>query len=138
VRKVFNERELKKYAKELLKPTRLYAKSILALRKRINIKGIANITGGAFYDKIPRIIPAGLAIEIDKYSWKVPLIFLVIKEKGNIDDRQMYRTFNMGIGMVVIVSGPDAPRSIRILGRNGVKAHIIGRVVKGNREIVVV
>ena len=136
-RKVFGEKELRKHSKELLKPTRLYARGILALKKKVNIKGIANITGGAFYDKIPRIIPKGMAIEIDKYSWKVPAIFSLIKEKGDIDDREMYRTFNMGIGMVVVVAKRDVGRSIRILEQKGLKAHAIGRVIKGNREVTI-
>ena len=137
VRKVFNPKELKKRAKELLKPTRLYSKSILALKTKVNIKGIANITGGAFYDKVPRIIPKGLAIEIDKYSWRVPVIFSAIQKKGGIEDREMYRTFNMGIGMVVVVTKPDADRAMTVLSNHGIRSHIIGRVVKGNREVVI-
>lgn len=137
VRKALNTNELKKYAGELLKPTRLYAKGILALKTKVNIKGIANITGGAFYDKIPRIIPSGMAIEIDKYAWRVPEIFSVIQKKGNIEDREMYRTFNMGIGMVVVVLKNEVDRSVKILKQNGVKAHVIGSVVKGNREVVI-
>lgn len=137
VRKVFNSKDLKKHAAELLKPTRLYSKSILALKTKINIKGIANITGGAFYDKIPRIIPKGMAIEIDKYSWKVPAIFLLVQKRGNIEDREMYRTLNMGIGMVVVVSKSDVDKSIRILKQNGVRSNVIGRVVKGNKEVII-
>jgi phosphoribosylformylglycinamidine cyclo-ligase len=137
VRKVLNSKELKKHAKELLKPTKLYAKGILALKTKVNIKGVANITGGAFYDKIPRIIPKGMAIEIDKYSWRVPSIFSIIQEKGDIEDREMYRTFNMGIGMVVIVTKRDADKTISILRKNNIKAHVIGRVAKGSREVVI-
>lgn len=137
IRKVFNSSELKKHAKELLRPTRLYSKSVLALKKKINIKGIANITGGAFYDKAKRVIPRGMAIEIDKYSWKVPSIFSLIQKKGDIEDREMYRTFNMGIGMVVVVAKRDVATSIRILKQYGVGAHVIGRVVSGNKEVVI-
>jgi phosphoribosylformylglycinamidine cyclo-ligase len=137
VRKVFNSRELKRHSAELLRPTKLYARGILALKSRISIKGIANITGGAFYDKVPRIIPKGLGIEIDKYSWRVPPIFSAIQKKGKIEDREMYRTFNMGIGMVAVTSKRDADRAIRILAEKGVKAHAIGRVVKGSREVVI-
>ena len=135
VRKVLNSKELKKHASELLRPTRLYCKAVLALKEKVKIKGIANITGGAFYDKIPRIIPKGMAIEIDKYSWRVPGIFSLIQDKGNIEDREMYRTFNMGIGMVVVVAKNDVNRSIRILAGKAVRAHVIGRVVRGNREV---
>jgi len=137
IRKILTEIELKRHLKELLAPTRLYAKGVLALKKRINIKGIANITGGAFYDKVPRIIPKGLAVEIDKYSWRVPPIFSLIQRKGNVDDREIYRTLNMGIGMVLAVSNRDAKRAVRILGDNGVKSYAIGRVVKGHREVTI-
>jgi phosphoribosylformylglycinamidine cyclo-ligase len=137
IRKILSEKELKKHSKELLAPTRLYARPVLALKKKVNIKGIANITGGAFYDKIPRIIPKGLAIEIDKYSWRVPHIFSLIQRMGNVDDREIYRTLNMGIGMVLAVSKSDAKKAVRILGDNGVKSYVIGRVVKGNREVTI-
>ena len=137
IRKVFTERELKKHSKELLAPTRLYAKAILGLKNKVEIKGIANITGGAFYDKIPRIIPKGLGIEIYKSSWRVPEIFLSIKKRGNIDDKEMYRTLNMGIGMVAVVSREDACRSKDILREYGVNSYFIGEVVKGNREVVI-
>jgi phosphoribosylformylglycinamidine cyclo-ligase len=137
VRKVLNSKELKAYARELLKPTKLYAKSVLALKSKVNIKGIANITGGAFYDKVPRIIPKGMAIEIDKYSWRVPQMFSMIQKKGKIEDREMYRTFNMGIGMVAVVAKRDADRAVKILSANGTKAQVIGRVVKGAREVAI-
>jgi phosphoribosylformylglycinamidine cyclo-ligase len=137
IRKILTEKELKRHSKELLAPTCLYAKPVLALKKKVDIKGIANITGGAFYDKVPRIIPKGLAIEIDKYSWPVPPIFSLVQKKGNVEDREIYRTLNMGIGMVLAVSRRDAKRAISILGYNGVKSYIIGRVVKGNREVTI-
>ncbi len=135
VRAVFSEKELKKYSGELLKPTRLYSKSVLAVKKAVKIKGLANITGGAFYDKIPRIIPSGMAIEIDKNSWRVPWIFSLIKEKGNLTDREIYRTLNMGIGMVMVLSKNDANKAMALLSKNGVKSHVIGKVVKGDRKV---
>jgi phosphoribosylformylglycinamidine cyclo-ligase len=137
VRKVFNSKELKARSSELLKPTRLYAKAVLALIPKVRVKGIANITGGAFYDKIPRIIPKGLAIEIDKYSWRPQRIFSVIQKKGGIEDREMYRTFNMGIGMVAVVGKKEADKAVRVLGANGVKSQVIGRVIRGSREVVI-
>ena len=137
IRKVFTERELKAHSKELLRPTRLYAKAILGLKDKVKIRGIANITGGAFYDKIPRIIPEGMAIEIYKSSWRVPDIFLCIKKAGNVDDKEMYRTLNMGIGMVAIVSREDACRSKDILRKHGVNSYFIGEVTKGNREVII-
>ncbi|MBU0604834.1 MAG: phosphoribosylformylglycinamidine cyclo-ligase [Candidatus Omnitrophica bacterium] len=135
VRKALSERELKTYSRELLKPTRLYARHVLALAKKIKIKGIANITGGAFYDKIPRIIPKGMAIEILKDSWRVPWIFDLIKKKGGVDDSQMYRAFNMGIGMILVIDRPSADRAVELLRLTGLKSHIIGRVLKGNRKV---
>ncbi|MFA5143350.1 MAG: phosphoribosylformylglycinamidine cyclo-ligase [Candidatus Omnitrophota bacterium] len=138
IRKVFGRREQKALSKELLAPTRLYAKPVLALKERIKIKGIANITGGAFYDKIPRIIPEGMAIEIYKTSWRVPDIFLRIKRTGNLDDKEIYRTLNMGIGMVLVLAKRDADRAIDILRRKGAESHVIGRVVKGDREVTII
>ncbi len=137
IRNVFSQKELKLYAKELLIPTRLYPRPVLGLKKKIKIKGIANITGGAFYDKIPRIIPKNLAIEIYKDSWQVPWIFSVIKKKGNIDDKEMYRALNMGIGMVLVLDKRDAGSAKAILLASGLRSHVIGTVVKGNRDIVI-
>ena len=138
VRKALNERQLKVHMTELLRPTRLYAKSVLALKSKVTIKGIANITGGAFYDKIPRIIPKGMAIEIDSNAWKPLPIFSVVKKGGNIDDRQMYRTFNMGIGMVLVMDRRDIDRAQELLRRGGLKSHVIGRVIKGNRQVEII
>ncbi|MDD5428444.1 MAG: phosphoribosylformylglycinamidine cyclo-ligase [Candidatus Omnitrophica bacterium] len=137
IRKVFNRKELKAHSKKLLAPTRLYSRAILSLKKKIKIKGIANITGGAFYDKIPRIIPEGMAIEINKNSWRVPEIFSEIKKAGNVDDKEMYRTLNMGIGMVAVLSKRDADKAINILCAGGVGAHVIGKVIKGRREVTI-
>ena len=135
IRKVFSEKELKALSKELLKPTRLYARSVLSLKEKVKIKGIANITGGAFYDKIPRIIPKGMAIEIYKNSWKVPEVFLRIKKAGNVDDKEMYRTLNMGIGMVLVLARRDSDKAIDILCKAGAKAHVIGKVIKGDGKV---
>jgi phosphoribosylformylglycinamidine cyclo-ligase len=135
IRKVLDEKELRLYSKELLAPTRLYARHVLALKKKMRIKGIANITGGAFYDKIPRIIPKGMGIEIEKGSWKTPWIFELIQKKGNIEDREMHRALNMGIGMVLTVSRKDIDKAQNSLRATGCKSYVIGRVVKGNREV---
>jgi phosphoribosylformylglycinamidine cyclo-ligase len=137
IRKALSRAELKKYSKELLAPTIIYCRSVLALKKKVKIKGIANITGGAFYDKVPRIIPEGMGIEIYKGSWRVPEIFRIIQKKGNIDDKEMYRALNMGIGMVLVVDKKDVDRSREVLARNCVKSHVIGRVVKGKRDVTV-
>jgi len=137
VRKVFSRKELKKHSKILLAPTKLYCKGVLAAKKAARIKGIANITGGAFYDKIPRIIPKGMAIEIYKNSWRVPEIFSRIQRSGNVDDKEMHRTLNMGIGMVIVLSPVNVDKALSSLKTCGLGAHVIGRVVKGNREVII-
>lgn len=96
--------------KELLKPHKSYSRFILELAKKIEIKGLAHITGGGLVDNIPRILPKGAKISIDRSSWEVPQIFRLIQENGNVPEDDMYRTFNMGIGMVVIVDKKDADK----------------------------
>ena len=135
VRKVFSKNEQKKLKKELLKPTRLYIKPLLELGKAIDIKGIAHITGGSFQGKIPRIIPKGLAITIDKKSWPVPRIFKTIQTKGNVDEKEMYNVFNMGIGMAVVISPKDVKKAQRLLAGYSMKSWVIGEVVRGNRKV---
>ncbi len=139
VRKVFSPKELIKYAHELLKPTRIYVKPILSLLSAVScqlsaVKGIAHITGGAFYDKIPRIIPKGLGIRIDKNSWSVPEIFKIVQEKGNVPQADMYRTLNMGIGLVLVMDKFYNSKAISFLAKRGLKSWVIGEVVStGNR-----
>jgi phosphoribosylformylglycinamidine cyclo-ligase len=137
VRKVFSNNELKKYSKELLKPTRIYVKPVLSLLRNNNIKGIAHVTGGAFYDKIRRIIPASLNIEIEKGSWPVLEIFNLMQKKGNIKDREMFHTFNMGIGLVLVTDRHIEKKTINNLSQLGIKSWCIGEVIKGKGEVVV-
>jgi phosphoribosylformylglycinamidine cyclo-ligase len=142
VRKVFSQKELKRMSAELLKPTRIYVKPVLRLLSTIDyrlstIKGIAHITGGAFYDKIARILPDNVFVRIDKSSWVVPKIFRLIQGKGGIEDQEMYHTFNMGVGMVVMVRPQAAKSAIAGLAQGGLRSWVIGAVVKGNREVVV-
>lgn len=129
VRKVFSKKELKHFSKELLKPTRIYVKPVLSLLS--TIKGIAHITGGSFYGKIPRIIPKGKTFKIYKDSWPVPKIFKLIQRKGNIEEKEMYSCFNMGIGMVLVVARGDAETVVNKLARFKVNSWIIGEVEKG-------
>ena len=150
VRKVFTEKELKKYANELLKPTRIYVKPIRSLLWTMpgcrsgrdyglwTIKGIAHVTGGAFYDKIPRIIPKGLGIRIYTDTWPLPEIFKFIQEKGNVPREDMYHTFNMGIGMVLVVDGASANQIKVKLAGQGLKSWIIGEVTKGKKRVEIV
>ena len=142
VRRVFSQNELKRMGGELLKPTRIYVKPILSLLSALPhplsaIKGISHITGGAFYDKIARILPDNVNVIINKDSWPVPKIFRLIQNKGNIADREMYHTFNMGIGMVLIVEEISAKAIISKLAEFRLKARIIGEAIKGNKEVEV-
>jgi len=145
VRKVFSKIELRRYSKELLCPTRIYVKPILSLLnlkpKTYNlkpIKGIAHITGGAFYGKIPRIIPKDKMFRIFRGSWPVPEMFEKMQKKGNISEREMYSCFNMGIGMVLTVDKSFTGTAIKKLVKFGVSAWVIGEVVKGKGEIRII
>lgn len=145
VRKILSQGELKRMSSELLKPTRIYVKPVLSLLENYrtkelknSIKGIAHITGGAFYDKIARILPAGVNVRINKDSWAVPQIFRLIQNKGNIDDKEMYHTLNMGIGMVLIVSPKSAKSIIAKLAASKQKSWIIGELVKGKKQVEIV
>lgn len=133
VRRVFSNKELKKYAGELLKPTRIYVKPVLSLLPAI--KGIAHITGGAFYDKVSRIIPENLNFIIYKDSWPIPKIFNLIQQKGHVPEKDMYHTFNMGIGMVLIVSAGNTKTVIRKLEQLNLKSWVIGKAIKGKGNI---
>ncbi|MFH1413564.1 MAG: phosphoribosylformylglycinamidine cyclo-ligase [Candidatus Omnitrophota bacterium] len=141
-RKVFTLKELKRRSKELLRPTRIYVKPILSLLQEPKtqnlepvIKGIAHITGGAFYDKLARIVPKGVGVSIDKESWIVPEIFKLIQKRGNIEDREMYHTFNMGIGMVLIVEPKSVKAVLAHLSSFKLKSYVIGEVVKYNKRV---
>jgi phosphoribosylformylglycinamidine cyclo-ligase len=141
VRRVFSEQELKRMSDELLKPTRIYVKPVLSLlytkRSTLNasIHGIAHITGGAFYDKIARILPSNVNVRINKDSWAVPKIFRLIQSKGNIEDKEMYHTFNMGVGMVLIVEPKAAKNIMAKLATFKLKSWVIGEVVKGKKQV---
>jgi len=147
VRKLFgddNKAELEKYderlgattAEVLLKPTKIYVKSILALIEKVNVKGIAHITGGGFIENIPRILPEGIAAEIDTKSYEVPPVFKVMQEKAGITDEQIYNTFNMGIGMVVCVAPEDAQATMDSLKATGEEVVLLGKTVAGKGVIL--
>jgi phosphoribosylformylglycinamidine cyclo-ligase len=136
-RKAFSEKELKgKYGREILRPTRIYTRPILDVLKKIRIKSMAHITGGGFYDNIPRVIPDGLRVVIHRGSWPIPPIFKTIREKGGIGDREMFRTFNMGVGMALVTAAADADRTIALFAKLGVKAWAIGDIERGEREVI--
>jgi phosphoribosylformylglycinamidine cyclo-ligase len=116
---------------ELLVPTRIYVKPVLEVLKKYDINGIAHITGGGFYENIPRMLPEGLGVEVKNGSWDIPGIFKLLEEVGNIKREEMFTTFNMGVGMVLAVSENDAENIVGILEEAGEKASIIGRVTEG-------
>jgi len=136
VRKLFPSEEIRgKLGKELIRPTKIYAKTILYLLKRMNIKAMSHITGGGFYGNIPRVLPEGKAAQITKGSWPVSSIFKKIQRRGHIEESEMFRTFNMGIGMVLVLSPRTARRALTLLAELGQKAWVIGELIEGNNTI---
>jgi phosphoribosylformylglycinamidine cyclo-ligase len=123
-------------ADELLKPTRIYAKSVLSLIEDFNIKGLAHITGGGITDNLPRILPEGCMARIDKTRWLRPAVFSLIQRKAKIDDDEMYRDFNMGIGMIAVVEAGKAKGFVKAATKLGEKAMIIGEIEEGPSEVV--
>ena len=137
--KVFSEQELKRTAKELLVPTRIYVKPVLGLLKAKGnlINGISHITGGAFYDKIARILPSNIDAVINKSSWSVPKLFRLIQNKGSIKDEEMYHTLNMGIGMVIFLPKKSTNEVLAFLKNAGLSSWLIGEAVKGSGKVFV-
>lgn len=121
---------------ELLTPTKIYVKSILGLIEKINVKGISHITGGGFYENIPRILPENVDAKIDVSGWELPPIFKLIQEKGNVDLEEMFSTFNMGIGMIIVVKERDVKEAVSVLKELGEDAKIIGEIVKGSKRVI--
>lgn len=143
VRKVlFEELELKlndkpeglsrPLGRELLRPTRIYIKAVLAILKKHQLKGIAHITGGGIIDNVARILPGSLRAEVKWGSWKVQPIFKLIEERGRVSRREMLRTFNMGIGMIVVADKNDTTSVLRIAAKAGEKAMVMGEVKRGS------
>ena len=126
----------KTVAETLLTPTRIYVKSILALLEKVDVKGISHITGGGFYENIPRAIPKGLTARIDKSAVKVLPIFDLIAKTGNIPERDMYNTYNMGVGMSVVVPADEVDAALEILKAHGEDAYVIGEIVGGDDGVV--
>ena len=148
VRKVFDIEncDLSAYKEELggktlgetlLTPTKIYVKSMLALMNEIDIKAVSHITGGGFYENIPRSLPDGYSVKIKRNDIKVLPIFELIAKVGNIPERDMFNTFNMGVGMSVVVASKDAEKAVEILKANGEDAYIIGQVVKSDEGVII-
>lgn len=137
VRKVFDidaaDREL---VETLLTPTKIYVKPILALMDEIKVKSVAHITGGGFYENIPRSLPEGLAAKIKKDDVRVLPVFKRIAEEGGISERDMFNTFNMGVGMICIVKPEDADKALKVLQENGEEAYVLGETVKSDEGVI--
>ena len=123
-------------AETLLTPTKIYVKSVLALLEQVDVKGISHITGGGFYENIPRSIPDGLCAKIDKAAVKVLPIFDLIAKTGNIPERDMYNTYNMGVGMSVVVPAEQVDTALEILKAHGEDAYVIGSIVKNEEKVI--
>ena len=126
----------KSIAEALLVPTRIYVKSVLALLEKVDVKGISHITGGGFYENIPRAIPDGLCAKIDKSAVKVLPIFDVIAKWGNVPERDMFNTYNMGVGMSVVVPAEQVEEALEILKANGEDAYVIGEIIEAEDKII--
>ena len=128
----------KSIGEALLAPTKIYVKPMLALFEEVKVKAVSHITGGGFYENIPRSSPKGFGAKINKASLKTPPIFDLIMETGNIPERDMYNTFNMGVGMSVVVAKEDAEKALKILKANGEDAYIMGEIIASEEGVVIV
>ena len=127
----------KSIAETLLTPTKIYVKPVLALLDKVKVKGISHITGGGFYENIPRSVPTGLGADIERAAVKVLPIFDLIAKTGGISERDMFNTFNMGVGMSIVVAPEDVEKSLEILKENGENAYVIGKIIKSDDKIVI-
>ena len=145
IRKVFNTNEetLKEYkeelgktlGEELLTPTKIYVKPVLKVIEEVDVKAISHITGGGFYENVPRVLNENVTAQIHKNSYEVPAIFKLLQKTGNIPEKDMYNTFNMGIGMCMIVPQEQVGKALSILEAEGEKAFEIGEVVSGDKSV---
>lgn len=122
----------------LLTPTRIYVKPVLELIEKTAVKGISHITGGGFYENIPRSVPDGLCAVIEKKNVRVLPVFDLIMKRGGIDERDMFNTFNMGVGMSVVVAKDDADKAVAILRENGEEAYLLGEIIAGDEKIRII
>lgn len=119
----------------LLEPTKIYVKSVLQVIKKVQVKGISHITGGGFFENIPRILPNSVNAEINLGSWEKPPIFDLIQKRGNVSLEEMFKTFNMGIGMMLVISPEDKDKVLEILASNGETGYLIGKINEGNGQV---
>lgn len=126
----------KSIGEALLAPTKIYVKPVLAVQDAVTIKGVSHITGGGFYENVPRSIPSGFTAKIEKASIRTPVLFDLIAEAGNIPERDMFNTFNMGVGMCMIVDRNDVDTALSVLKEQGEDAYVIGEVVEGSEGVI--
>ena len=120
----------------LLAPTKIYVKPMLALFKEVNVKGVSHITGGGFYENMPRSIPKGLGVRIRKRDVKIPPSFPLIQKRGGVNEHDMFNTFNMGVGMSVVVAKEDVEWALAVLKANGEDAYVLGEIVKSDDGVI--
>ncbi len=123
---------------QLIEPTKIYVKSVLSLLEKHSVHAISHITGGGLLENIPRVLPDNLAAKLDKNSWQMPEIFQFLQDNGNIDITEMYRVFNCGVGMVLVVNAEQSADAIKHLEAQGEKAWLIGEIVQNNGEQVII
>ncbi len=126
----------KSLGETLLTPTKIYVKSMTALFDAVTVKGVSHITGGGFYENMPRSIPEGLGVKIQKSDVRVLPIFKLLAEVGHIDERDMFNTFNMGVGMSVVIDKNDVDKTLEILRANGEDAYVIGEIVSSDEKVI--
>ncbi|MBQ8796362.1 MAG: phosphoribosylformylglycinamidine cyclo-ligase [Clostridia bacterium] len=136
INRTYEELGEKTLGETLLTPTKIYVKPVLALLEEVKVKAISHITGGGFYENIPRSIPDGFCAKIDKSAVKILPIFKLIQKEGNISERDMFNTFNMGVGMSIVVSADEAEKALEILKANGEDAYIIGEITEGDEKVI--
>ncbi len=127
----------KSVGETLLTPTKIYVKPMLALFDAVTVKAVSHITGGGFYENIPRSIPKGFTANIDRKSVRILPIFELLQKKGNISEHDMFNTFNMGVGMSIVVSAADKDKALEVLRANGEDAYVIGNITKGEERVVI-
>ena len=147
VRKVFDveNKDINIYSDELgktvgealLTPTKIYVKPVLALAEKVNIKAVSHITGGGFYENIPRSLPDGFTAQIDRKALRILPIFDLLQKTGNIPERDMFNTYNMGVGMSLVVDSDKANEALQILKANGEDAYLIGEITKSDAGVVI-
>ncbi|MNW53840.1 Phosphoribosylformylglycinamidine cyclo-ligase [compost metagenome] len=119
----------------LLTPTKLYVKPVLSLLEQVDVKGMAHITGGGFIENIPRVLPEGVDVEIAYGSWPILPIFDLLQKQGNVSPRDMFTTFNMGIGLVIVVAEDQVEQAIAALQQAGETPYVIGKATEGQRVV---